>query len=67
MTTQEEWIPRPQWLSSAAGGKDEDDKIPDDFCHVFFPVLHTFHCEPLLVAVVSTSGAVSSEGYILRE
>lgn len=71
MTIQEEQSPRTlplgqQWLSSAAGGKDEDDKIPDDFCHGFSLAAHTFHSEPLLVPIVFTPGAISSEGCILR-
>lgn len=72
VTTQEEQSPRSlplggQGLSGAAGDMDEDDKIPGDFCAVFFPTLHTFHSEPLLVCpIVSTSGAIRSEGCILR-
>lgn len=52
-------------LSSTAGGKDEDDKDNDDFCYVFSLAQYTFHCEPLILPVLSTYGAISTDWSIL--
>lgn len=54
-------------LSSAAGGKDEDDKDNNDFCNVFYLALCTFHYEPVILPIVSTYGAISTDWNILIE
>jgi len=52
-------------LASTVGGKVDDDKDNDDFCNVFSLALYTFHCEPVILPIVSTYGAINSDWSIL--
>lgn len=44
-----------------AVSKDEDEENIDDFCHVFSLALYTFHCEALILSIVSTYNAISAD------